>query len=92
MNVHGPVHSPNGGYPPLEGNRVGGTSTLRFLPATTRLYDSPMVPSVVAVLLVAAKVWHYWLSFALLIPIVLGIIGMAAMYLVKVVGAKYPRQ
>lgn len=55
------------------------------------LYDRPMVP-VVAALLVAAKVWHYWLSIALLAPIVLLIIAMAALYLVKVVGAKHPRQ
>jgi len=47
---------------------------------------------VVAALLVAAKVWHYWLSIALLAPIVLLIIAMAALYLVKVVGAKHPRQ
>lgn len=38
------------------------------------LYDRPMAP-VVAALLVAAKVWHYWLSIALLAPIVLLIVA-----------------
>ena len=43
-------------------------------------------------LLVAAKVWHYWLSFALLGPIVLLLIWMFVQYLTKVVANKYPRQ
>jgi hypothetical protein len=46
----------------------------------------------VAVALLAAKVWHYWLSIALLAPIVLLIIGMGALYVVKVMAMKYPRQ
>lgn len=47
---------------------------------------------VVAAFLLAAKVWHYWLSIALLAPIVMLIIAMAVMYVLKVVAAKYPRQ
>ena len=47
---------------------------------------------VLAVALVAAKVWHYWLSIALLAPIVMLIVAMAVLYVVKVVAAKYPRQ
>lgn len=43
-------------------------------------------------LIVAAKVWHYWLSFALLAPVMLVIVGMAVAYLAKVVAQKYPRQ
>jgi hypothetical protein len=43
-------------------------------------------------LLLAAKVWHYWLSFALIIPIVLIVIGIAVGYLVKIVGPKYTRR
>ena len=43
-------------------------------------------------MLFAAKVWHYWLSVALLVPIVLLTIGMAVLYVVKVMAAKYPRQ
>ena len=45
-----------------------------------------------AVVFLVAKVWHYWLSVALLAPIVLLIIGMAALYVVKVMAMKYPRQ
>ncbi len=51
-----------------------------------------MAASVVAVMLLAAKVWHYWLSVALLAPIVLGIIGMGLLYVFKVMATKYPRQ
>jgi hypothetical protein len=39
-----------------------------------------------------AKVWHYWLSVALLAPVVLMIIGMAVLYITKVVALKYPRE
>lgn len=46
----------------------------------------------VAALMLVAKVWHYWLSFALFGPMMLLTIGMAVMYLLKVVAAKYPRQ
>ncbi len=42
--------------------------------------------------IVAAKVWHYWLSFALLAPVMLVIVGMGVAYLAKVVSQKYPRQ
>ena len=46
----------------------------------------------VAVAFLVAKVWHYWLSVALLAPIVLLIVGMAVLYILKVVALKYPRQ
>ena len=51
-----------------------------------------MAATVVAITLLVAKVWHYWLSIALLAPIVLGIIAMALLYVFKVVAAKHPRQ
>ena len=51
-----------------------------------------MAATVVAITLLVAKVWHYWLSIALLAPIVLGIVAMAALYVVKVMATKYPRQ
>ena len=53
-----------------------------------------MAATLVAVtMLIATKhVWHYWLSIALLVPIVLGIIAMGALYVVKVVALKHPRQ
>ena len=40
----------------------------------------------------AAKVWHYWLGLALLIPIILITLALGIFYLVKVVSMKYPRQ
>jgi hypothetical protein len=46
----------------------------------------------VAVALLVAKVWHYWLSIALLAPIGMLIVGMALLYVFKVVAAKHPRQ
>ena len=42
--------------------------------------------------LLVAKVWHYWLSIALLAPIVLVLIGMGVLYITKVVSLKYPRE
>ena len=41
---------------------------------------------------VAAKVWHYWLGLALMIPMVLAVVGLGIGYLVKVVSMRYPRQ
>ena len=43
-------------------------------------------------LLLAAKVWHYWLAVPLLAGPLLVCIALVIGYLVKVVGAKYPRQ
>jgi len=40
----------------------------------------------------AAKVWHYWISIALLVPIVLVVVGIVLGYLVKVVAPKYGRR
>jgi hypothetical protein len=42
--------------------------------------------------LLAAKVWHYWLSIALIVPILLITVGIIVGYLVKVVGPKYTRR
>jgi hypothetical protein len=39
--------------------------------------------------LLAAKVWTYWISFFLVIPAVLIVIGIGVLYLVKVVSTKY---
>ena len=51
-----------------------------------------MAATVVAITLLVAKVWHYWLSIALLAPIVLLIVGMGLLYVFKVLAAKQPRQ
>ena len=51
-----------------------------------------MAATVLAIAVLAAKVWHYWLSVALLAPIVLGIIAMGLLYVFKVMATKYPRQ
>jgi hypothetical protein len=40
----------------------------------------------------AAKVWHYWISVALLLPVLLIIVGMGVAYVRRVVAARYPRQ
>ena len=50
----------------------------------------PTIPDMLSVL--AAKVWHYWLGLALMIPVVLAIVGLGIGYLVKVVSMRYPRQ
>jgi hypothetical protein len=42
--------------------------------------------------LFAAEVWHYWLSFALLGPALLLLVGLGLGYLLKVVSAKHPKQ
>ena len=42
--------------------------------------------------LLLAKVWHYWISVALLIPIALIMVGMALGYVFKVKANKYPRR
>lgn len=43
-------------------------------------------------MLIMAKVWHYWLSIALLVPIGLLVVGMGVMYVLRVLAHKYPRQ
>lgn len=43
-------------------------------------------------LLLAAKVWHYWISVFLLVPIALVIFGMVVAYLTKVKANRYPRR
>jgi hypothetical protein len=42
--------------------------------------------------LLAAKVWTYWISIFIIVPVVLLVIGIGIAYLVKVVSLKYPRQ
>jgi hypothetical protein len=43
-------------------------------------------------MLLAAKVWHYWIAFPLVALGVLTIVGLFIGYLVKVTAAKYPRR
>jgi hypothetical protein len=42
--------------------------------------------------LLAAKVWTYWISIFIFVPVVLLVIGIGIAYLVKVVSLKHPRQ
>jgi len=42
--------------------------------------------------LVAAKVWHYWISIALFGGIVLALGALAVGYLVKVTSNRFPKQ
>jgi hypothetical protein len=43
-------------------------------------------------LMLAAKVWHYWMAIPLIAAGVLMIVVLIVGYLVKVVGPRYPRQ
>lgn len=43
-------------------------------------------------MILAAKVWHYWVSFALVGMAALAILGTLVGYLVKVVSLKYPKR
>jgi hypothetical protein len=43
-------------------------------------------------LVLATKVWHYWVAFPLVAGAVLGIVALVVGYLVKVTSAKYPRR
>ncbi len=43
-------------------------------------------------LIAAAKVWHYWLSVAIIIPTLLVVIGVIVGYLRKVVAPRYGRR
>ncbi len=40
----------------------------------------------------AAKVWHYWVGIALLVPTVLAVVGALLAYVAKVTSHKYPKQ
>jgi hypothetical protein len=43
-------------------------------------------------LVLAAKVWHYWISIALIVPVVAVLVAIIVGYLVKVVGPRYQRR
>jgi len=45
-----------------------------------------------AALLLAAKVWTYWISIALIGGVLLTIIAVGIGYVVKVMSMKYPKQ
>ena len=40
----------------------------------------------------AAKVWHYWISWALIVPVALIVVGVVIGYVIKVVGPRYQRR
>ena len=42
--------------------------------------------------MLAAAVWHHWLSFFIFVPSVLLVVAVLVGYLVKVVGPKYGRR
>ncbi len=42
--------------------------------------------------IVAGEVWTYWISFFILVPVILLCIGVGVLYVVKVVSLKYPKQ
>ena len=43
-------------------------------------------------LILAAKVWHYWLAIPLIAAGVLAVVALVVGYFVKVVGPRYPKQ
>jgi protein-S-isoprenylcysteine O-methyltransferase Ste14 len=43
-------------------------------------------------LLLAAKVWHYWLSYAIIAGVLLTFVALGIGYLVKVTANRYPKQ
>jgi hypothetical protein len=45
-----------------------------------------------AAVLAEAKPWTYWISFVLVATVILSIIGTAIGYMIKVSGARYPKQ
>ena len=45
-----------------------------------------------APVVLAAKVWHYWVALPLVAVGVIALIATFVSYLVKVVAARYPRQ
>jgi hypothetical protein len=51
-----------------------------------------MHPLLQSYLLVAAKVWHFWLGVFQVIPAILLIIAIGVLYVVKVLAKKYPPQ
>jgi len=42
--------------------------------------------------ILAAKVWHYWISIALVLGAVLAILSVGVGYLVKVYSTRFPKQ
>ena len=42
--------------------------------------------------LLAANVWHYWLSFAIFGSVLLALIALGIGYLVKVTSNRFPKQ
>jgi hypothetical protein len=42
--------------------------------------------------LLGATVWTYWISWFIIIPVILLVVGIGIAYLVKVVSLKYPKQ
>lgn len=47
---------------------------------------------VTVALTIASEVWTYWISFFIIVPVILLCLGIGIAYLVKVVSLKYPRQ
>lgn len=42
--------------------------------------------------ILAAKVWHYWIGIAVLLPSLLLVVATVVGYLVKVSSHRYPKQ
>lgn len=42
--------------------------------------------------ILAAEVWTYWISFFIIVPVIVVCIAIGVAYLAKVVSLKYPKQ
>lgn len=49
-------------------------------------------PAVAAAVLVAAKVWHFWIAVFQVIPFLLIVLVLGWLYVTKVLARKHPRQ
>jgi len=50
------------------------------------------VATIIDMRILAGEVWTYWISFFVLIGVVVLVLGIGVLYLVKVVSLKYPKQ
>ena len=80
----GGVPRPPFGLPPIEGL---GAARVAAPPS-----DPRTIPGVAAALLIAAKVWHFWLGVFQVIPFLLITLVIGWLYVTKVLARKHPRQ
>lgn len=75
---------------PLRNEAAAGSGERDGLPSPPK--GRVRCVAVVAALLVAAKVWHFWLGVFQAIPFLLLVLVLGWLYVTKVLARKYPRQ